>query len=197
MKYLLMAILMISMSAPAQPASQPAGVPAGAKEVEPNLWRHVDSDGKSWLIKRTPFGWMRTEEPAAGGNVLPNGKWPDGVPKDAKQVGPDRFRWIDEKGQAWIYLLSATGVMRSQEVSGEDAKQGPLGAKMAGAGSDTLHLISVKEEGDSLRFSKPGPFGKYSWVKKKTQLDEDETIVWQNAKAAAKPKPAAKPKAAN
>ena len=42
-----------------------------------------------------------------------------------------------------------------------------------------LDLMSATEEGDSLRFSRPGPFGKYTWVKKKTQLDRDETIVWE------------------
>jgi hypothetical protein len=43
--------------------------------------------------------------------------------------------------------------------------------------------MTVKEEGDLLRFEKPGPFGKYSWTKKKTELTKDESIVWERAKA--------------
>ena len=46
-----------------------------------------------------------------------------------------------------------------------------------------LDLTSVKEEGDSLRFSRPGPFGTYSWLKKRTQLDKLETLVWERAQA--------------
>lgn len=186
MKYFSLAVFLLSLGLAAQTAAPPAGVPQGAAEIEPNLWRHVDSSGKAWLLKKTPFGIMRSEEPAGGGHVLPGGKWPEGVPKQAQQIDADRFRWTDEKGKTWIYHSSATGVMRTEEVSGEDAKQGPLGAKMAGAGTDALQLVTVKEEGQSLRFSKPGPFGMYSWVKKKTQLNEDEKLVWERAQARSK-----------
>jgi hypothetical protein len=181
MKQFAMFMILAAMAA----AGQPAGVPKPATEVEPNTWRHVDAGGKAWLYRQSPFGLMRSEEPAGAAT---GGRIPDGVPKDAVELEAGRYRWKDEKGQAWIYQSSATGMMKTREVEGEDAKQGPLGAKIAAAGSDALHLVSVKEEGDSLRFTKPGPFGKYSWVKKKTQLDDDEKKVWEMHLSAAKSK---------
>jgi hypothetical protein len=39
-----------------------AEVPAEAKEVVPGVYRFVDKTGKTWLIRRTPFGVMKTEE---------------------------------------------------------------------------------------------------------------------------------------
>jgi hypothetical protein len=46
--------------AQAQPPLQT--IPAGAKEVEPNLYRYTDSNGKTWNYRQTPFGVSRSEE---------------------------------------------------------------------------------------------------------------------------------------
>lgn len=37
-------------------------IPAGATEVEPNLYRATDADGKTWMYKRTPFGISKWED---------------------------------------------------------------------------------------------------------------------------------------
>lgn len=37
-------------------------LPADAQLQKPGLWKHVDADGKTWLIKKTPFGYARTPE---------------------------------------------------------------------------------------------------------------------------------------
>lgn len=39
-------------------------LPAGAQEIRPGVWRHVDKDGKAWLLRRTPFGYSRQPEAA-------------------------------------------------------------------------------------------------------------------------------------
>ena len=62
----------------APPPSKPAAgaalqdIPAGAKEIEPGLYRYTDSQGKTWLMRRTPFGV---------------GKWED-KPGDAPAAAP-------------------------------------------------------------------------------------------------------------
>jgi hypothetical protein len=33
-------------------------------------------------------------------------------------------------------------------------------------------------EGDSIRFEQATPFGKRTWVRKKTELNEDEQRIW-------------------
>jgi hypothetical protein len=54
---------------PAQPTvqqkaaaqSQAQSIPAGATQVEPNLYRYTDSNGKTWNYRQTPFGISRWE----------------------------------------------------------------------------------------------------------------------------------------
>jgi hypothetical protein len=43
-------------------------IPAGATQVEPNLYRMTDSNGKTWNYRQTPFGinkWEQTSTPEA------------------------------------------------------------------------------------------------------------------------------------
>lgn len=40
-------------------------LPKGAIEVEPNLYRYTDLQGKTWLMRRTPFGFSRWEDKPA------------------------------------------------------------------------------------------------------------------------------------
>jgi len=61
--------------AAAKPKPKPAAVsvPAGAEKVEEGVWRARDSQGKSWLYKKTPFGLVRVPDekpqpPAAAEN---------------------------------------------------------------------------------------------------------------------------------
>ncbi|MFN0107137.1 MAG: hypothetical protein ACKV2U_34195 [Bryobacteraceae bacterium] len=127
---------------------------------------------------------------------------PAGVPDGAVAIEGHTWRWVDKQGKAWLYRATPFGMMRNEEPKQAVAKRpaglikteepkggfGPTGQKMADDRPDAvLDLISVKEEGDALRFSRPGPFGTYSWVKKKTQLDRDETIVWERAQAKSAP----------
>lgn len=37
-------------------------VPEGAVEIERGTWRHVDSEGKAWRYRRTPFGLVKFAE---------------------------------------------------------------------------------------------------------------------------------------
>ena len=113
---------------------------------------------------------------------------PAGVPAGAVSVEGHTWRWVDKAGKAWLYRATPFGMMRSEEpkqpvakhTGGSAVEAQPLPVDRPDA---VLDLISVKEEGDALRFSRPGPFGAYSWLKKKTQLDKDETIVWERAQA--------------
>src|SRR6202453_791272 len=52
----------------AKAQSQTQSIPASATQVEPNLYRYTDSDGKTWNYRQTPFGiskWEETSAPAA------------------------------------------------------------------------------------------------------------------------------------
>ena len=45
-------------------AAGQAAVPKGAKEVEPGVFRHTDSAGKTYLYRKTPFGVTKSLETA-------------------------------------------------------------------------------------------------------------------------------------
>lgn len=49
---------------PAAAAQAQSVVPPGAVEVEPNLYRHIDTNGKAWLYRKTPFGISKMDESA-------------------------------------------------------------------------------------------------------------------------------------
>ena len=50
--------------APPAAAALPT-VPEGAKEVEPNLYRYTDAQGKTWMYRKTPFGISKWEDKPA------------------------------------------------------------------------------------------------------------------------------------
>jgi len=106
-------------------------LPKGAIEVEPNLYRYTDAQGKTWLARRTPFGFSRWEDKPA--------------PPQPAQV-------------------------------------------------DTAPPIKATDLGDTVRFERQTPFGKNSWLRRKTELTDEEK-GWLSA--AAQPKAAAKPSEAS
>jgi len=77
MKFRFVFVIVISLSAAlaagaggrkAAPKPSPAsrgGVPASAVMTAPDTYRYVDPDGKAWLYRKSPFGWMKVEEKAA------------------------------------------------------------------------------------------------------------------------------------
>lgn len=58
-------------AAPAQPPKPAASadtapaLPKGAVQVEPNLFRYTGAQGKTWLARRTPFGFSTWEDKPA------------------------------------------------------------------------------------------------------------------------------------
>ncbi len=174
---IVMMVCLGSLAQSKETAGRPEGVPAGAVAIEGHTWRWVDAKGKAWLYRPTPFGVMKSAEPAQ--TVA---KRPAGVPVEALPVSEGVWRWIDGRGKAWMFQETPAGLMKTEEAA---AKPGvtPTGVKVAETRTDaTLDLITVKDEGETLRFSRPGPFGTYSWVKKKSELDKDEMTVWQRSR---------------
>ncbi len=104
-----------------------SAIPKGAIEVEPDLYRYTDAHGKTWLARRTPFGYSRWED----------------KPEPAQPVQVD-----------------------------------------------TAPPVKATDLGDSVRFERQTPFGKNIWVRKKTDLTDEEK-GWLSAaqprKTAAKP----------
>lgn len=92
------------------------------------------------------------------------------VPDGAVQVSPGLYRWTDKDGKGWMYRRTPFGVSR-WEADSEDTKQKAI-----------IEQTTAVEQGDSVRFERANPFGKHTWVKKKTELDETEQKIWARQK---------------
>jgi hypothetical protein len=108
------------------------------------------------------------------------------LPADAIATAPETWRYTDKQGKEWTYRLTPFGLTRFEERSAGAA----TGATAAPADAEGAAF----EDGDSIRFERPGPFGLYRWQRKKTELNDWEKAVWERAKkkqeaAAAAPKP--------
>ncbi len=74
MKLITVILMSAALSAAQNPSAKPAAksanspaspaVPPGAVQVEPNLYRFTDAQGKTWMYRRTPFGISKWQEDA-------------------------------------------------------------------------------------------------------------------------------------
>jgi hypothetical protein len=114
---------------------------------------------------------------------------PEGVPKEAVEVKPGVYRYVDKSNKAWLYSKSPFGYMRSAEdavradapAPSEKAnpEKTPFGESRAAANTPTT---KVTDQGDSVRFERPSPFGVYRWTRKKTELTDDEKKLWESSR---------------
>lgn len=91
----------------------------------------------------------------------------DGIPPGAREIEPGTFRYVDAKGQAWIYQKTPFGMMKAPESKPQETDTVP-------------NNWTVRDEGDSIAFERPYPFGgSLKWTKKKTEMNETEQAVWK------------------
>jgi hypothetical protein len=104
------------------------------------------------------------------------------IPEGARQVEPGTWAHTDAQGKRWIYRETPFGISRMEEQA--PAAASPLAAARA---ADPSAGVTAKEDGDSIHFTRPGPFGTYKWTKKKGELNEEEEAVWKRERAETKP----------
>ena len=94
------------------------------------------------------------------------------VPKDAVETTPGFYRWTDKDGKVWTYRPTPFGVKRW--LADSDSARSVADKRHSADGRAT-----AVEEGDSIRFEQATPFGKRTWVRKKTELNETEQRIWE------------------
>lgn len=104
------------------------------------------------------------------------------IPPDAVKIDANTSRHTDAEGRTWIYRRTPFGVRRYEEKPGESVAQ-PAAAPKPEAPVN----ITVREEGDILLFERPTPFGVRRWSRKKSELNEQEKIVWERSRNAEPP----------
>ncbi|HXK00911.1 MAG TPA: hypothetical protein VMS37_00835 [Verrucomicrobiae bacterium] len=100
------------------------------------------------------------------------------IPKGAVETEPGTFRYTDADGKKWIYRKTPWGVARMEDK--------PEDSHTAAKAVDPAEFIKAVEDGDMVRFERPGPFGVYKWQKKKSELDETERAALERSRTEAK-----------
>lgn len=96
------------------------------------------------------------------------------IPKDAVETEPGFYRWTDKSGKVWTYRRTPFGVRR-MPAEAMDLQQADRDKRNAAESR-----MSAVELGDSIRFAEDTPFGKRTWVRKKTELNDTEQRVWDS-----------------
>jgi hypothetical protein len=94
------------------------------------------------------------------------------LPAGATMVEPGTYTYTDAQGKKWIYRKTPFGLSRAED---KPAPADAVPAPPPGAG------MTATEDGDSVRFERPSPFGVYKWQKKKSDLTDDERAAWEHS----------------
>jgi hypothetical protein len=96
------------------------------------------------------------------------------IPAGAVEREPGTFYYTDKQGKKWIYRKTPFGIARYDEKALEPDPRLPKPV-------DESAYWKVTEQGDIVKFERPGPFGVYKWEKKKSELDEKERAALKKA----------------
>jgi hypothetical protein len=115
----------------------------------------------------------RKKKPAPPAKTVPAPP-PLTIPEGAVETAPYTYSFTDPSGKKWIYKKTPFGVSRVEDkpVSAEAAK------KAEDEKRRMIEATTAVEDGDSIRFERPTPFGTQRWVRKKTELDAIERAAW-------------------
>jgi hypothetical protein len=98
------------------------------------------------------------------------------IPAGAVKTDDGSYRYTDPQGKKWIYRKTPFGISRLEDKPADTAARAAESAKR-------FEEVKATEDGDTIRFERPGPFGAYKWQRKKTELDEMEQTVWDRERA--------------
>jgi hypothetical protein len=88
------------------------------------------------------------------------------IPAGATLVEPNLYRYTDSSGKTWNYRQTPFGVSRWEE-SATASQPPPV------KNEPTI----VTDLGDSYRFEKKTPFGASTWIRKKSELTDEERAL--------------------
>jgi len=92
------------------------------------------------------------------------------VPQGAVATSPSTYSYTDADGKKWIYHTSPFGVTREPEGAPPRFTR-------------DFSNVKASEQGDSIHFERPTPFGPFRWQTKKSELNEMERTVWEREQA--------------
>jgi hypothetical protein len=97
------------------------------------------------------------------------------IPPDAVKISANGYSYTDPQGKKWMYYKTPFGISRVEDnpVSSSDAK------KEQEDRARRIESTTAVEDGDTIRFEQPTPFGITRWQRKKGELNDIERAVWE------------------
>src|SRR6266480_2157578 len=74
------------------------------------------------------------------------------IPPGAVEREPGRFYYTDQQGKKWTYSKTPFGIARWEDKPADADAAKPL---------DPMANVKIIEQGDTVKFERPGPFGIY------------------------------------
>ncbi len=97
------------------------------------------------------------------------------IPKDAvPNADGTSYLYTDKQGKKWVYAKTPFGIIKNAYSES---------AAAAAPAADTA-TTKVIDQGETVKFEQPGPFGTMSYEKKKTDLTDDERRMLAGSSAA-------------
>jgi hypothetical protein len=106
------------------------------------------------------------------------------IPADAVKSEDGSYKYTDKNGKKWTYRRTPFGVSKEEDKT-LDATATPFGkskepavapVQQAAKPSDAVNTKAF-DEGDTIRFERPTPFGTSVWRKKKSDLDATDQKI--------------------
>jgi hypothetical protein len=164
-----------STSPATTPASTPATTPA--RTAAPPVRRTVPPAPRAQLKaaaaqNRKPSPDQKAKAPTPTPSIPPG----------ATLVEPNLYRFTDSNGKTWNYRQTPFGITKWEETSAPAAHPAPQ------PNQAKSEPVVVTDLGDSYRFQKKTPFGESNWVRKKSELtDEEKALVGSQPAQSAAP----------
>ena len=96
------------------------------------------------------------------------------LPKGAVEISKGTYTYTDAQGKKWIFRPTPFGMAKFEDkdrpASDQESEQ------------KRIEQTRAFDDGDSVRFERPGPFGLYRWTQKKTNLNTVEQAAWDRAR---------------
>ena len=101
------------------------------------------------------------------------------IPAGATMIEPNLYRYTDAGGKTWNYKKTPFGISRWEETTAPAPPAASPGDQSQAASSSLSKSdpVTVTDLGDSYRFERKTPFGGSSWVRKKSELTDDEKFL--------------------
>ena len=97
------------------------------------------------------------------------------IPAGAVETEPGTWRHTDAQGKTWNYRKTPWGVSRVED-------RGEKKEVRETEQHEEKAPISAVEDGDTVKFERAGPFGRYKWQRKKTELNDEEKAALERSR---------------